>query len=218
MAAYLRVSSKAQTVSMQRDAIDRAARARGEPVELWLEETRTGGTIARPELARLVDLARGGRVRLVYVFRLDRLTRTGIRDTLDILHLLKSYGCRVETIADGFSLEGPGGELVTAVLAYGAQMERLAIRERIAAARVRVEAAGGSWGRARRMTDELAEKAVILRVNEKRSIRYIAQALKVPRATVARELDRCLKKSEPESAPKPPEKPGVAKVMAPPSR
>jgi DNA invertase Pin-like site-specific DNA recombinase len=173
---------------MQREAISRASEARGEPVEVWFEESRSGGTMARPELGRLVELARGGRIRRLYVFRLDRLTRTGIRDTLALLQELDGYGCRVESIADGFSLGGPGGEIVAAVLGWAAQMERLALGERIAAARARVEASGKKWGRPERMTHEQAEKALHLKVNENRSIRYISQAVKVPRATVGRFL------------------------------
>jgi len=64
----------------------------------------------------------------------------------------------LETIADGFSFGGPGGEIVLAVLAWAAQIERASIGERIAAARTRVEASGGHWGRPRRVGDALAIK------------------------------------------------------------
>jgi DNA invertase Pin-like site-specific DNA recombinase len=227
---------------MQREAIARAAAARGEPVELWLEESRSAGTMARPELARLLELARGGGVRRLYVFRLDRLTRTGIRDTLGILHELRGYGCHVESIADGFTLEGPGGEIVAAVLGWAAQMERLALGERIAAARVRVEAAGKKWGRPSRLslsdptTRELAEKVLDMKVKHNKSIRYIAQAVKMPRATIGRflsqqdraaqalslrdagdELER-LKRVGSDRPPAEAQKPGVAKVLDPPAR
>ncbi|HUL81649.1 MAG TPA: recombinase family protein [Gammaproteobacteria bacterium] len=227
---------------MQREAIARAAAARGEPVELWLEESRSGGTMARPELARLLELARGGGVRRLYVFRLDRLTRTGIRDTLALLHELAGYGCRVESIADGFSLEGPGGEIVAAVLGWAAQMERLALGERIAAARVRVEAAGKKWGRPSRLsltdpaTRELAEKVLDMKVKHGKSIRYISQAVKMPRATIGHflsrveraaqalslrdasdELERLERVGEKPSS-SAGKKPGLAKVLDPPAR
>jgi DNA invertase Pin-like site-specific DNA recombinase len=203
---------------MQREAISRAATARGEPVALWLEESASAATMARPELVRLLEIARGGGLRKLYVFRLDRLSRTGIRDLLGLLDELERYGCKVETIADGFSLDGPMAQVVAAVLAFAAQMERLAIGERIAAARVRKAAKGETWGRARRMSDELAEKAVVLRVNEKRSIRSIAQALKVPRATVDRELKRRLKNLPPPTVPKGPKKAAARGSLVPPSQ
>ena len=69
-----------------------------------------------------------------------------------------------------------------AVLGWAAQMERSAIGERIASARQRVEAAGGSWGRPRRV-DAALEKRV-LEMRKTKSIRDISIALKIPRATV----------------------------------
>jgi DNA invertase Pin-like site-specific DNA recombinase len=72
-------------------------------------------------------------------------------------------------------------------MSWAAKMARLAINERIAAARERIEAEGKSWGRPRRMDDGLAAKAKALHA-QGRGIRGIAMALKVPRSTEARAL------------------------------
>ena len=48
-------------------------------------------------------------------------------------------------MADGFDMEGPAAEVVLAVMAWASKMERLAINERISAARERLEAAGRPW-------------------------------------------------------------------------
>lgn len=188
-AAYVRVSSKGQDDRSQRSAIRRAAGARGDDVATWFAEKRSATRNDRPELEALREAARRGELKRLYVFRLDRLTRTGVRDTLAIVEELRRHGCELVSVADGFDLQGPAAEVVIAVMAWAAKMERAALGERIAAARVRVEAAGGAWGRPRRMTDEQAEKAALLKSNGK-SIRYIAAALKVPRSTVAAELSR----------------------------
>lgn len=185
---------------------------------LWLEESASASTMQRPQLLRLLEIARAGGLRKLYVFRLDRLSRTGIRDLLGVLDTLEECGCEVVTIADGFSLKGPMAQVVAAVLAFAAQMERLAIGERIAAAKVRKDAKGETWGRGRRMSDEQAEKAVNLRVNEKRTIRSISQALKVPRATVARELKRRLKNLPPVEPENGPKKELARETLVPPSR
>ena len=58
--AYLRVSSRSQTIATQRDAIERAATARGDRVATWYSETESGKRLARPELERLRRDARGG--------------------------------------------------------------------------------------------------------------------------------------------------------------
>lgn len=187
VAAYVRVSSASQDGAMQRDAILRAARARGHLVPHWFADSMTGATTKRPELERLRAAVRAGEVEVLYVYRLDRLTRSGIRDTLAIVDELRAHGCKLVTLADGFDVDGPASEVVLAVLAWAAKMERQAIGERITAARARVAAEGGSWGRPRRMTRADVDRARELAA-EGRTVRAIAVALKVPRATVARAL------------------------------
>ena len=98
---------------------------------------------------------------------------------------MRAAGTDIVTVADGFSLNGPAAEVILAVMAWAAKMERLAINERIAAARERVEAEGRKWGRPSRFTEEERAKVLAMRA-EGRSIRAISIALKVPRSTVAR--------------------------------
>lgn len=187
VAAYVRVSSASQDVATQRDAIMRAARARGHQVAAYYADQTTGATTQRPQLERLRGAVRAGDVTILYVYRLDRLTRSGIRDTLAIVDELRAHGCKLVTLADGFDVDGPAAEVVLAVLAWAAKMERQAIGERIAAARARIAAEGGSWGRPRRMSRGDVERARELAATG-RSVRWIAVALKVPRSTVARAL------------------------------
>jgi DNA invertase Pin-like site-specific DNA recombinase len=182
---YLRVSSKSQTAMMQRDAIERAASARGDVVAEWYEDRLTGGGRHPPELVRLLEHARQGQLAKLYVYRLDRLGRRGIRDLLGIVHELEQCGVELVTVADGFSLDGPARDVVIAVIAWAAQMERLAIGERIADARRRIESKGGAWGRPRRVFD--LERAKAMQANG-RSMRQISKALGVPKATMARAL------------------------------
>jgi DNA invertase Pin-like site-specific DNA recombinase len=174
---------------MQRDAILQASRARGDLVPAWYAETCTGATTKRPELARLRADVRTGQIRKLYVWRLDRLTRSGVRDTLELIDEFKRHGCELVTIADGFDLQGPAAEIVLAVLAWAAKMEHHAISERVSTARERARVNGDPWGRPPRMSTEQLVKALKLRA-QGHSLRYVAQALKVPRATVARSLSR----------------------------
>lgn len=185
--AYLRVSSRAQDHATQRAAIERAAMARGDVVGTWYSEKRSGKSLERAELTRLRSDARAGLIRRLYVFRLDRLTRSGIRDTLQVVDELRAHGCEVVSVADGFDLNGPAAEIVLAVLSWAARMELIARNERIAAARDRIEAEGGKWGRPKRMNDGAVAHARALRAAG-RSVREIAVALKVPRSTVYRTL------------------------------
>jgi len=117
----------------------------------------------------------------------DRLARSGIRDTFEIVEELRGHGVEIVTIADGFSLDGPAAEVVLAVMAWAAQMERLATNERIAAARERLADEGRPWGRPRRMNDEQIARAIAMHA-EGRSIRDIAIAMKYPKSTIGRAL------------------------------
>jgi DNA invertase Pin-like site-specific DNA recombinase len=189
IAAYVRVSSKSQTDKMQRAAIERAASTRNEEIASWYADRLSGDALHRPDLARLLSDTRQGVVRRLYVYRLDRLTRRGIRDTLEIVDELGRHGCELVTLADGFDMAGPAAEVVIAVLSWAAKLERLAINERIAAARVRVEGIGGHWGRPHRMTTEQSEACLNLAA-EGVSVRSIAQRLHVPRSTVSSYLLR----------------------------
>src|SRR5256885_14430117 len=101
--AYVRVSSKAQDYRSQRAAIERAARARGDAVVRWYSEKLSGRTVVRPELEKLRQAARAGHVRRAYVYRLDRLTRSGIRDTFEVVEELRTAGSELVTVADGYS-------------------------------------------------------------------------------------------------------------------
>jgi len=185
IAAYVRVSSASQNAQTQKTALLRASKARGERISRWYAETFTGATVKRPALDRMRSDARAGELARVYVYRLDRLTRSGIRDTLALLEELKGSGVELVSIADGFDLQGPAADVVCAVLAWAASMERLALSERIRAARARVEAKGGRWGRPRRMS-ELERARAWRMLAEGRSVRSVAMALKVPKSTVAR--------------------------------
>jgi DNA invertase Pin-like site-specific DNA recombinase len=189
--AYIRVSSRAQDHASQRSAIERAASAHRDTVDDWRQEKRSARTMSREELQRLLADARAGRLRgrRLYVFRLDRLTRSGIADTLTTLDELRTSGVEIVSVADGFDLTGAHAEVIVAVMAWAAKMERLAIGERIAAARERLEAEGGRCGRPQRMDGTEVARAAAMRA-QGRSTRAIAIAMKIPKSTIARALAR----------------------------
>jgi DNA invertase Pin-like site-specific DNA recombinase len=163
--------------------------ARGDTISVWYAEKRSAKTLTRAELQRLRADACAGGFRKLYVFRLDRLTRSGIRDTFEVVEELRAHGVELVSVADGFDLNGPAAEVVLAVLSWAARMERLALGERISAARERIEAEGGRWGRPSRMDRPTRERASDMRAQGK-SIREISRALKIPRATIGRALSQ----------------------------
>src|SRR5260370_30763464 len=112
----------------------------------------------------------------------------------EVVEELRACGVELITVADGFSLDGPAAEVIIAVLAWASRMERLAINERIASARLRIEAEGGTWGRPRRGHTKSDKRyhvkpldvAKVLRLRRAgRTYRQIAHAMGEPLSTVA---------------------------------
>lgn len=191
IAAYIRVSSRSQDHALQRDAIER----RGVQIAAWYAEKMSAKTTNRPELKRLLADARAGLLREVWIFKLDRLTRSGVADTFAVVNELRRAGVTLHAVADNVTIK-PGEDVVSDVMIFAlglaAGLERAAINDRIAAARTAQEAAGDPWGRPPRMTPAQRETASRM-ASEGRTVREISAALGVPRSTVG----RCLSASRP---------------------
>jgi DNA invertase Pin-like site-specific DNA recombinase len=221
IAGFVRVSSRAQNAKTQRSAINVAAKARGETIEQWFSETMSGRTMQRPKLDALRSAVRTGTVRRIYSFKIDRFTRTGVADTFALLDEFKRAGCEVVAVADNLHLKPGADDLLTEVflfaLSIAARLERQAINERIAAARDRVEVEGGHWGRPRRMDHAMVDRARTMK-KEGRTVRQIAAALKVPRATVQRALSRkpapCITRQGSRSSPSQHRQQGASQLAA----
>jgi DNA invertase Pin-like site-specific DNA recombinase len=205
VAAYIRVSSRGQNHATQRSAIEKVLRA-GQGDVTWYAEKRSAKTMDRPELQRLLADIRAGHVRTLYLFKLDRLTRSGVRDTVNTVNDILSAGCTLITATDGLPPLEPGKELpltariVLTVLALAAEMELSIKNDRIAAARDRHEEEGLPWGRPRKWDDAKAAQVRKLKA-EGRSVRDIAVAVKLPRATVGRILKPSQKGEAREASP-----------------
>lgn len=188
-AAYVRVSTRQQSLEAQKEALSKAATARGDRITHWYGEKVSGFQAERAELTALRQAVRRGEHRKLYVFRIDRLSRAGVLATFTVVDEMTRNGCSVVTIADGFGLDGPVGDIVLAVLAACAQMERNALAERLTAARERTTMLGGSWGRPKSLREDTLRLARAM-VAEGHTIRKAARELGVPRSTLARALSQ----------------------------
>jgi putative DNA-invertase from lambdoid prophage Rac len=140
--AYLRVSTGGQSVEAQRHAL-------AGPFEReFLDEAISGSTLAasRPGFAQLLSYVREGDT--VCVHALDRLGRDALDVQGTVRHLL-SLGVTLEVC--GLGAIGRGvGELIVAVLAQIADMERQRILERCDAGRAAAREALLRTGRTHR--------------------------------------------------------------------
>lgn len=140
--AYYRVSTTDQSIEAQRNAMD------GPFDREYSDEGVSGGVLAteRPGFAKLLEQVRAGDS--VHVYAVDRLGR----DALDVqatVRRLIDNGIIVEVHGLGRIARGVG-ELILAVLAQVAEMERRRIAERTSAGRDAARKALAETGRTHR--------------------------------------------------------------------
>lgn len=183
--AYYRVSTTDQSIEAQRHAMGGAFDRE------FSDEGISGGTMAadRPGFAKLLEMVRKGDT--VCVYAVDRLGR----DALDVqatVRRLMNMGVTLHIHGIGV-VGGGAGEIVLAVLAQVADLERRKIKERTEAGRVAARAALEATGRTHRGKESLGRPkaqdgaaVVAWRKANGASIKGTAQHFGLSEATVKR--------------------------------
>ncbi|HVK94674.1 MAG TPA: recombinase family protein, partial [Noviherbaspirillum sp.] len=141
---YTRVSAQTQSIEAQRQAMQQSLTFDKE----FTDEGVSGAVLAadRPGFRALLNYVREGDT--VYVYAVDRLGRDAI-DVQTTIRALMDKGVQVNI--RGLGLIGKGvGELIVAVLAQVAEMERNRIRERTQAGREAAKASLAATGKTHR--------------------------------------------------------------------
>ena len=90
----------------------------------------SGGTLDRPGLQRLLADIDAGRVQMVVVYKIDRLTRS-LADFAKLVERLDAAGCSFVSVTQAFKTASSMGRLTLKVLLSFAQFEREVTAERI---------------------------------------------------------------------------------------
>jgi len=190
IACYCRVSSRRQKNDSQRAEITRWLQASGvDPAGvLWFEDHETGKTLRRPAFEKLQEAVFEGRVRIVVVWKLDRLSRRQ-RQGINLLADWCEREVRVVSVTQQVDLSGPVGHMVASLMFGLAEIELEYRRERQAAGIALAKAHGKYRGRKKGTTKAPAERAQQLR-RRGLTTAEIANALGVTERTVFRYLDR----------------------------
>ena len=148
--AYYRVSTNSQSIDAQKAALTHADKIERE----FMDEGVSGATVAanRPGFADLLTYVRSGDT--VHVYAVDRLGRDAIDVQTTIRALLKK-GVTLEINGLGQISNNGVGELIIAVLAQVADMERTRINERTQSGRDLAKATHALTGKTHKGKDTL---------------------------------------------------------------
>lgn len=137
VALYCRVSTDEQardgvSLDEQQERLKAYSRAMGwtEQVQLFVDDGFSAKNLDRPELKRLLQAVKSGKISRIMVTKLDRMSRR----LLDLLNLIDMFqNCEVSfvSISESFDTNTPSGRLTLQVLGAVAEFERERIRERV---------------------------------------------------------------------------------------
>jgi putative DNA-invertase from lambdoid prophage Rac len=185
--AYYRVSTTDQSIEAQRAALAQAHQIDRE----FKDEGVSGAVLAadRPGFSSLLEYVREGDT--LHVYAVDRLGRDAI-DVQSTIRELIAKGITVEIRGLGQIAKGVG-ELIIAVLAQVADMERQRIRERTATGRELARATLAATGKTHRGKESLGRPAIgdaeavrSWRTGHSASIRQTAEHFNLSVSTVKR--------------------------------
>lgn len=106
----------------------------------------SGGTLERPALKRLIADVKAGKVDVIVVYKIDRLSRSML-DFLNLVEMFERHGVTFVSVTQSFNTKDAMGRMALNILVTFAQFERELIGERIrdkvAASRKRGKWMGG---------------------------------------------------------------------------
>jgi site-specific DNA recombinase len=134
----------------------------------------SGGNTDRPGLRRLMDDIQAGKVSIVVVYKIDRLTRS-LMDFAKLVEVFDQHGVTFVSVTQSFNTTTSMGRLTLNVLLSFAQFEREVtgerIRDKIAASKKK-----GMWmGGSRPTGYDIKDKQLIINIEEADLIRLLFQ-------------------------------------------
>lgn len=179
---YARVSTKDQSLDLQRDALKRAG-----CTEI-IEEKVSGTKEHRPKLKQLIERLREGDV--VIVWKLDRLGRS-LRELVLLIDKFQQIGVEFQSLEDHIDTTSPTGKLTFHIFAAMAEFERDLISQRTKAGLAAARSRGRKGGRPKGLSKKAQDKARLaesLYKEKERSISEICDHLDISKPTLYRYL------------------------------
>jgi len=185
-AIYARVSTKEQQPRTQTRELKVYAKRRGFQIAHELIEFETGTKDDRPQLLRLMELARKHQLDVVLVWKFDRFACSS-QQLINALNEFRSLDVDFISYTENIDTTGPMGKLVFTIFAGLAEFERSLIVQRVRAGLDRARAEGTRLGRPPLEATVIAEirtlrrrglsvRAIASKTNQSRSVvsKYVA--------------------------------------------
>lgn len=141
---YIRVSTEEQeknlegSIKNQKERLLEAVKFKnlsrnfGEIVSIYIDRAKSGKDTNRPELQKMLFEIGQGRIDLVMVSEISRISRN-MKDFSEIWELMKKHSCGFYSLRENFDTTTAAGEMVLYTIANIAQFERRQVSERVSA-------------------------------------------------------------------------------------
>jgi len=129
---YTRVSTGKQdlSLSLQEKKINQYAELQDlELNNIILDNGMSAKTFDRPGIKQIIELIKAKQVKIIIIYKLDRLTRS-IKDLNEFIELTLKYNVSLVSIQDSINTQTATGRLIINVLGSVSQWEREVIAER----------------------------------------------------------------------------------------
>jgi DNA invertase Pin-like site-specific DNA recombinase len=178
---YARVSTKEQETHAQIDALKKAGCTR------IFHEKRSGGSLNRPELQKLLRSLRPGST--VIVYKLDRIARS-LKDLLSLVEQFEDAGAEFQSLTEHIDTKSPAGRMIFQIIGAFAEFERALIRERTVAGLDAARRRGKILGRLPALSETDEREAMRLWMTGCYTKTAIANAYNVHISSIKRAITR----------------------------
>ena len=142
-AVYARQSVEKQNSISIESQIEFCKKVAGQELQVYLDRGYSGKNTHRPDFRRLLTDIREGKIEKLYVYRLDRFSRS-VADFGKLWEILRAHQVEFVSINENFDTSTPMGRAMLHIIMVFAQLERETTAERVKDNYYR-RASLGSW-------------------------------------------------------------------------
>ena len=129
-AVYARQSvEKKNSISIE-SQIEFCRKTAGQELTVYLDRGYSGKNTHRPDFQRLLSDVQAGKIEKLYVYRLDRFSRS-VADFGKLWEILQAHGVEFVSINENFDTSTPMGRAMLHIIMVFAQLERETTAERV---------------------------------------------------------------------------------------